>query len=61
MARESRIMFAVLNNKLYRWGKGTEEYGEVKPTEVGRVNPHPGVAPVQGNLRKKPFRIFLRQ
>lgn len=30
-----------------RWGKGSEEYGEGKPTDVGRANPHPGVAPVQ--------------
>jgi hypothetical protein len=30
-----------------RWGKGSEEYGEGKPSEIGKTNPHPGIAPIQ--------------
>jgi len=30
-----------------RWGKVNEEYGEGLPHEVGKHNPHPGIAPIE--------------
>jgi len=30
-----------------RWGQISDEYSEGAPHEAGRINPHPGVAPVQ--------------
>lgn len=30
-----------------RWGKASEEYGEGNPNDIGTINPHPGIAPLQ--------------